>query len=376
MPSRVQNHRISVMHMLRDLGVGGAQQVVRTLAEHLNKDGCVPIVCALEDGALCHDIEELGIEVVFLRGRRYRTAYLPLAIHDLLRIRRDLVNLIEEYEIKLVQTHHMYPIDLLLLTLLPTTQLQAVVWTFHSANFMSTRTKLAKRTMELIYRLSSRKASKLVAVSDQVHRAVVQRIRPAPDKIVTIYNGVDLERYVHPVDRLAVRRQLGFGADEQIAITVGTLRKPKGHAFLIDAAVILVPQHPDLHFLFAGDGQLGAELQAKAKSLGLSSNVHFLGNRSDVPALLAASDLFVLPSLWEGLSMALLEAMAAGKPVVATAVSGTKLVMIPNETGLIVPPGDAAGLAEAILSMISNPERAMAMGAASSTGIQRAKASC
>ncbi len=125
-----------------------------------------------------------------------------------------------------------------------------------------------------------------------------------------------------------------------------------------------MPQHPHLHFLFVGDGELKAELQAQVQSLNLSGNVHFLGNRSDVPALLAASDFFVLPSLWEGLPMALLEAMAAGKPVVATAVSGTKLVMIPNETGLVVPPGDAQKLAEAILQLVSDPVRAKAMGIA------------
>ena len=127
---------------------------------------------------------------------------------------------------------------------------------------------------------------------------------------------------------------------------------------------MIVPQRPDLHFLFIGDGELKADLQAQVQSLNLSDHIHFLGSRSDVAALLAASDFFVSSSISEGLSMALLEAMAASKPIVVTAVSGTTSVMVPNETGLVVPPGDAPKLAKAILELVSDPARAQAMGIA------------
>ena len=96
-----------------------------------------------------------------------------------------------------------------------------------------------------------------------------------------------------------------------------------------------------------------------------------LGNRDDVPDLLAASDLFVLPSLWEGLPMALIEAMASGLPIVATEVSGTIRVMVPGQTGILVPPGDAQKLAEAILQLLSDPERARAMGKAARRRVER-----
>jgi len=302
--------------MLWDLGVGGAQEVVRTVVKYLARDDCVPIVCTLKDGHLRPEIEKLGIKVEFLEGRRYRFVYLPWYISDLLRIRKELAGLIQKYEVEIVQTH-LRPFDLLLLTLLSTTSLRVVLWTFHSANFMSDRTALMKRIHSLLYRLGARKVGGFVAVSDEVQKAMVRRIGPIQDKVYTICNGVDVERYRHPVNRVAVRRQLGLGADVRVVTTVGTLRTAKGHKFLIEAAATIVSQCPDLHFLFVGDGELGAELETQVQSLHLSGNVHFVGNRSDVPALLAASDIFVLPSLWEGLPMALLEAMAAKKPVIA-----------------------------------------------------------
>jgi glycosyltransferase involved in cell wall biosynthesis len=104
--------------------------------------------------------------------------------------------------------------------------------------------------------------------------------------------------------------------------------------------------------------------------LNLGEHIHFLGNRHDVPDLLAASDIFVLPSLWEGLSMALLEAMASGLPIVASEVSGTVQVVIPNETGLLVPPGDVQKLTEAIKQLLSDPTRAQAMGAAAKQRVE------
>jgi glycosyltransferase involved in cell wall biosynthesis len=357
-------NKIKVLHILQDLETGGTQEVIRTLVEYLSMDDCVPIVCTLRDGYLRQEIEKSGVKVEFLDDRRYRFIHLPLFVLDLLRIRRSMADLITKYEIEIVQTHTVRLIDLLLLTLLSTTSLRVVLWTFHSANFLHSRNTLVRNIYHLMYRVTSGKVSGFVAVSDEVREAMIQRIGPIQDKIIVILNGVDLKRYEHSVHKIAVRQELGLGADVQIAATVGTLRTAKGHKFLIDAAQIVTEQCPKLHFLFIGDGSLRAELQAKVRSLNLSDNIHFLGNRSDVAALLAASDLFVLPSLWEGLPIALLEAMAAAKPIVATAVSGTKQVMIPNETGLLVPPGDAPKLAEAICDLVADPARAQAMGRA------------
>jgi glycosyltransferase involved in cell wall biosynthesis len=208
-------------------------------------------------------------------------------------------------------------------------------------------------------------------VSEQVKDSLVQVIGPKiQDQIAVICNGVDLKRYSRPVDKALVRSRLGLDAQAFLIIMVGTLREPKGHCYMIEAMSELVSRHPNMHALFVGDGELREELQAQATRLGLVEHIHFLGNRSDVPDLLAASDLFALPSLWEGLSMALLEAMASGLPIVASAVSGTVQVMLPNETGLLVPPKDVPKLVEAIEQIVSDPACALRMGATARRRVQ------
>ena len=129
---------------------------------------------------------------------------------------------------------------------------------------------------------------------------------------------------------------------------VGTFKRQKGHIHLITAASAVLPELPNLHLVLAGDGPLLEDVRAQVVAAGLSDRVHFLGTRRDVPALLAASDSFVLPSLWEGLPLALVEAMAGDLPVIATKVSGTEQVMVDGRTGWVVPPGDASALADAM----------------------------
>jgi glycosyltransferase involved in cell wall biosynthesis len=145
---------------------------------------------------------------------------------------------------------------------------------------------------------------------------------------------------------------------------VGTLKEVKGHCYMIEAMCELAPRFPDLHLLLVGDGELRASLEAQVANAALDERIHFMGSRSDVADLLAASDLFVLPSLWEGLSMALLEAMATGLPIVASEVSGTVQAIVPGEHGLLIPPGEPQAIVDAIGQLLSDPDRARKMGSA------------
>ncbi len=145
---------------------------------------------------------------------------------------------------------------------------------------------------------------------------------------------------------------------------VGRLHEQKGHRFLIDAASHVCQRHSKVRFLLIGDGELRPALIEMVESAKLTENVLFLGLRSDIPRILGSADLFVLPSLWEGLSIALLEAMAAGLPVVASRVSGTKEVIIDGRTGLLVCPADSDSLSDAICELIENPQKAAEMGEA------------
>jgi len=368
-----QNRKINVMHVIADLNIGGGQEAVRTLVEYQASDGCQPIVCTFKDGPLRQEIEHMGIRVEILPARRHDVVALPFFIADMARIWRSLACLVKEYRIDVVQTHLLRSLDFLVLLLLYTTDVRVVLWTFQNANFempVSDSQKhkwsvmLKNRSHRLLYRLSSRLVSGFVAVSDEVERAIADIIRPVPGKITVICNAVDVRRYGKPVDRMSLRNQLGLRPDAYVIAVVATFKEQKGHRYLIEAMASIVPQYPGVHVLLIGDGDLRAAMEAQVEALNLREHIHFLGTRKDVPALLATCDLFVLPSLWEGLSVALLEAAATGLPVVATRVSGTVQVVVPGKTGILVPPGDAQHLARAIEQLMTDPAQARAMGMA------------
>jgi starch synthase (maltosyl-transferring) len=383
----MEKPKLRVMQIILNLDVGGAQEVVRTLVKYLASDDCVPVVCTFKDGPLRQEIERLGVKVEVLPPRRYSVIALPLFVIDMVRIWRALARLVRKHNVDVVQTHLLRSLDFLVLCLRYTTPVRAVLWTFHNAKFALSEIELPRYKWllapknylhHLLYRLASPLVDGFVAVSNEVQEAMVDTIGPIGDRITIICNGVDVNRYGGPVDRASIRGQLGLKASARLIAVVATLKEQKGHRYLVEAMRIVVSGHrasrpasrPDVHTLFIGDGVLRAQLQDQVKRLHLDQHVHFLGNRHDVPELLAASDLFVLPSLWEGLAMVLLEAMASAKPIVATSVSGTNQVMIPNETGLVVPPGDAQALAEAILQLLSDPGQARTIGQAAKQHVQ------
>jgi glycosyltransferase involved in cell wall biosynthesis len=363
----MQKRAFHIMQVIGNLYVGGAQEVVRTLVEYFKLNGCQVVVCTFIDGPVRRDIEQLGVKVVVLPRRRSVIA-LPLFIVDMIRIWKVLSRLMKEHEIDVVQTHLFdFSTNALMLLLRFATPLRMLFWTVHSVNFGPTgvhQSKAKRLLFRSLYRVAARKANGFIAVSEKVKHAMLEAVASVDASVTVICNGVDVKRYGNRVDRAAIRRELGLPTDAYLAAVVGTLKEEKGHRYLIEAAAAIVPQCPNWHLLIIGDGILREQLQAQADQLRLGEHVHFLGNRHDVPDLLAASDLFVLPSLWEGLPMALIEAMASGLPVVASEVSGTVQVMLPGQTGLVVPTGSAQKLAEAIVQLVSDPGRARSMGIA------------
>ena len=362
---------LRVMQLVSNLDIGGAQEVVRTLAENLNGAGCVSVVCTFEDGPLRVEIEALGIPVEVLSERRHSVLDFPRFLSEVLQLRRELLRVVNKYQIDVVQTHLLRSMDFLALSL----RLNAgprVYWTFHNSLFDLRKDHLndhqwllkpKRMSHHLLYRLGSYWVNGLVAVSEDVKKSILETMNGIPaEKISVILNCVDVSRYGKSINRNILRLGLGFVETDHLMTLVATFKRQKGHRFLLEALSSLVPQFPNLHVLFVGDGELRDDLQSLTQKLNLEKNVHFLGMRQDIPEILAISDSFVLPSLWEGLPMALIEAMASGLPVVATDVSGTRQVMVPGETGILVVPGDADELADAITQLLTNPARAHAMG--------------
>jgi glycosyltransferase involved in cell wall biosynthesis len=205
-------------------------------------------------------------------------------------------------------------------------------------------------------------AARVIVVASSAVEESSRNFHLPKHALVAIPNAIDLRRTRLPdgFDRAAKRQQLGLGARGPLICTVARLHPDKGHRFLFQAAERLTEQYPEAVFALVGRGDEEQELRAQASASAAAERIQFLGERSDVPEILASSDLFVLPSLNEGLSIAMLEAMAVGVPVVATDVGGASDILITGQTGWLVPSGDPTALADAIGDALSHPERARA----------------
>lgn len=362
---------ITVLQVVANLDIGGAQEVVRTLARFLPEFGCHPVVVTLRDGPLRAEIERLGVPVEVVQGRQHSLVRSPRAIGELARLNADLGRSARRHAASVVQTHLLRTLDFVVLPLRHRAGVRDVFWTVHNARLDLRADQLphGRRLLgpkvqahRALYRLGIRAASGFIAVSEDAARAVREQLRPPPGKLVTIPNGIDVDRYGNEVDVAAVRARLGLRPEGRVIAVVAKLMEQKGHRVLIDALPLIVERHPDLQVVLAGEGPLRDEIAGRVAAAGLGERVHFVGNRPDIPELLAASDLFVLPSLWEGLPMALLEAMAARLPVVATAVSGSRDVVVDGESGLLVAPADVPALATAMLELLGDAQRARRLG--------------
>lgn len=213
------------------------------------------------------------------------------------------------------------------------------------------------------YRFISRIAT-MVAVSNDLKAFVSSTTGIAPARIEVVYNGVQpLPKWRHE-EIQALRNELQLSEGTQVVAVIGNLYPVKGHRFLIDAMPTVLRRFPNTAFLFAGRGELESELRKHVERLGLTKNVHFLGLRQDIPRLLGVIDLLAMPSLSEGLSMAILEAMSVGKPVLATSVGGNPELVVHRQSGVLVPPEDSNSLAEGLIQILSDPVAALQMGKA------------
>jgi glycosyltransferase involved in cell wall biosynthesis len=215
-------------------------------------------------------------------------------------------------------------------------------------------------------RLRLRPLRRIIAVSREVETKYVRHLGIPARKLSVVPNGIPAPARIPEPDP-ALRMKLLEGRSGFLVLTLARLHEQKGHADLLAAAA----QVPDATFVLAGDGPLRGELEQRARQLGVAGRCVFLGHRRDVPALLAAADVFVLPSLYEGLPVSVLEAMAAGRPVVATAIGGTDEAVRDEVTGLLVPPHDPAALAAAIGRLRADPALARRLAAAGRDRVER-----
>ena len=222
------------------------------------------------------------------------------------------------------------------------------------------------RSIYLQQRLVAAGVGRYLPVSHDLARRLCDRLHFPARKLQVVHNGIPLAAFDRPASP-ELRACLAGESGRPIVLTVARLDAQKGVGYLLEAVALA----PEAQFVLAGEGPERAALEAQAAALGIAERVTFLGFRTDIADLIAVCDLFVLPSLFEGLPLSVLEAMAAGRPVIATAIGGTDEAITSGETGLLVPPADPAALAGAIRALLADPPLA---GRLAQAGRARAEA--
>ncbi|WP_437278635.1 glycosyltransferase [Sorangium sp. So ce375] len=348
-PGAAPGRPVKVAHVVLSLNVGGLERVVLRLLDRMARDRFAPVVCALEEpGALAEELARLGVPLVVIPRGPGLDPGLPVRLAAWLR----------REGIRLVHTHnpgpHLY--GALAAGFARAAALLGgagprVVHTKHGRNYPKEKRKV------LVNRLAAALTDRVVAVSDDARAVALEVEHVDPAKVVTILNGVDTDVF-RPGDAGAARARLGVPATGYHVGCVARLSPEKDHATLLDAFARLCAVRPDARLTLIGDGSERPALEAQAARLGLGGAVVFAGTRGDVAELLPAFDVFALASLTEGISLTLIEAAAAGLPIVATRVGGNPEIVLEGETGLLVPPGAPETLAAALEAVAVRGDRA------------------
>ncbi|MDB5358192.1 MAG: glycosyltransferase [Phycisphaerales bacterium] len=333
-----------VAHVTWSLVAGGAETYALSIASHLDPRKFRSAFCAVDQGgALEAEVRRRGFPCEILAR--------PPGIHPGLAWR--LYRLFRRWDVRIVHTHHF---NQLLYSVLGAKLAGArIIHTEHSVEVYK------RRHLRIALRLLSLLCDKVVVIGDDGRRTLRNSVGIPKRKLRLIRAGVSLDH--HRESCAQARAALGLGEAEKVASIVARLSPEKNHRLLLSAFAIVSHRFPEARLLIVGDGTERSGLKHEISRLGLEGRVRMLGVRRDVHRILAASDLFVLSSDREGLPIAVLEAMAAGRPVLATAVGDIPTVVRDGVNGRLVPPRDAPTLAAAMIELLADPERSAAMGA-------------
>jgi glycosyltransferase involved in cell wall biosynthesis len=239
-----------------------------------------------------------------------------------------------------------------------------IIHTIHDLPHNSARSPLLKALYIWMERWAARWAHHLTTVSYSNLKEIL-RTRIAPEAKITVIRGaINLNSYPALSNPKLKRQELGIPEVAIVIGNVGRLEAAKGQVFLLKAAALILARHPDTYFVIVGKGRLKASLENLAQELKISHRVMFTGFRDDMPEIMQSFDIFAFPSLWEGLGMVLLEAMAYRLPVVASKIGGIQDVVITGETGILTKTSDHQALAAALMELLENPEQRRAYGEA------------
>lgn len=275
------------------------------------------------------------------------------------RIIFKLVHYIKKHKIDIVETA-VFPSDVYGRISARLANVPIIISTMHRAE--DHKQEAIYRALFFVDTFTMAFTTKIIAVSQAVKNYLISWHKMRADKIKVIYNGLDPRNYSCDVDKATLRSALGLAPEVPIVAVVGRLVKLKGIDYFLRAASAILVAGENVQFLVVGEGPLKGDLTKQAKILGIGRNVYFAGFREDIPEILSAIDILVVPSLWEGLPLVVLEGMLSGKPIVATRVGGIPEAVKDGKSGILVPPRDVDALRDSVLELLKNPEKRKELG--------------
>jgi len=364
-----ESGRARVLHVIETLGSGGAERLLHTNLKHLDSRRFESrVVTVFAEGTHWREpIQALGVSVESLDCRGPRD--LPGAVS---RLQRRL----QEERGDLIHTH-LWAANIVG-RLAGKRSGAPVISSIHNPDYEphtfaddTSAVRVKRRVVQALDRWTARRCRRMIAVSDYVRECAVRSLGFPRERIDLLYNPIDAAELLAPAGRTRpeLLREWGLPLESLLLLNVGRVSSQKGFLYAVQALPAILKQHPEAHLLSvgaAGHPEWLERLQQEARTLGVAAHVHFLGPRRDVPDLLRACDLFVFPSLYEGLGIALAEAMAAGCACIATTTGPLPEILRQNVEGVLVPPADAPAFAAAVCELLGDPARRAVLGRAAS----------
>lgn len=332
-------NKIKIVQVTHDLALGGLQRVIVNICRTIDRNRFdLYVLCLRDTGCFKNEIADLGIPVTLIEQKKGTDYFSFFKVKSFL----------QQVQPDVIHTHNTQPfIDGTIASILTGKKIR-IIHTDHARNFPD------KLRYMLAERVCSWFSFKVVGVSEHTSQNLVKYEKISPKKIQTIPNGIDPKPLRIKINKEKKRNELGLSPDSPVLGVAVRLSEQKGISFLLKAMPAILSFCPKLILVIAGDGPLKEQLEKETIQLGIDKNVRFLGLRLDTIDLLKIFDIYVLPSLWEGLPMVILEAMGAGCPIIATDVGGLRQAIENKKHGLLIQPSDPKAIESAVISLLEN----------------------
>ena len=319
----------------------GTEKHLFELLQHIDRERFKPYVITCEGAEdFKQEIEDMGIPVQILDINK---VYGKKEFH----IMKELKKFIKKESIKIIQTFHINP-DIYGTVLAKFSGIPIVISSRRDMGFNRNKNNI------ICYKFLNNFVDKIICVSEAVKQLVIKEEGVKESKIKVIYNGIRQDYLDKKVDAIAEKQKFGFNGHTPIVGMLANFNPIKGHFYFLEAAALIKNEIPEVQFVLAGRGPFEPKIREKTAGLGLNDCVHFIGHRRDIPETISIMDILVVPSLSEGFSNTVIEALYMRKPIVATNVGGNPEAVINNKTGILVPPESSTNIAQSVFRLLEN----------------------